>query len=96
MSTIDLNTILGACWDETELTSYPYFIICILHEDEDDGRPRKELLAGIWFVREDAEAYLRDHRGEFPDEAEVYSMSGHRSPKWRALLDAVKPEGWPA
>ena len=50
------------------------------------------MLAGVWFNREDAEAYLKAKAYNFPKSAVVYCFSGHYSWHLKEIYAIAKGE----
>ena len=73
--------------DNNEATAVPYWGIVQYTRSK-----RVVMLAGVWFNREDAEAYLKAKAYNFPKSAVVYCFSGHYSWHLKEIYAIAKGE----
>lgn len=84
-----LTDSLGLDGDSREYTMLPYWGIV-----RDFKHERREMIAGIWFDRKEAERVLNDHRHQFGEDAYVYCFSGYASAHMAKLYAIAREERW--
>lgn len=82
--------------DKNEGTSYPFWIIIDPHQNFSKGSQGLHniagMITGVWFSRETAEEYLKNHRYNFGEGARVYCHSGCYSGDWIELNKELKKQ----
>jgi hypothetical protein len=74
--------------DKNEATAFPWWAIVV---NGFSGRVQRPMvLAGVWFNREDAEAFLASHAYRYPKKAYVYAFSGGESAHTRELYELAR------
>ena len=80
--------------DKNESTAYPFWIIIDPRQNFHTGNQGLHNIAGmttgVWFSRESAEEYLKNHRYNFGENARVYCHSGYYSQEWVELPKELK------